>query len=75
MLWTYTKFAQELLAILALKVLASCARVSQGWSSTFTPPLYNSMLFGRSMAVWLRPGIGREKKASYTTPFDLGFCL
>ncbi|KAF9549641.1 hypothetical protein EC957_003177 [Mortierella hygrophila] len=32
---------------LGLKDLASCARVSQDWSDSFTPPLYNSVVMSK----------------------------
>src|SRR5690349_6569635 len=32
---------------LSLKDLATCARVSQDWNDSFTPPLYNSVLLSR----------------------------
>ncbi|KAH7042934.1 hypothetical protein BKA57DRAFT_495529 [Linnemannia elongata] len=32
---------------LSLKDLASCARVSQYWNDSFTPPLYNSVVFSK----------------------------
>ncbi|KAF9102733.1 hypothetical protein BGX30_009274, partial [Mortierella sp. GBA39] len=35
---------------LCLKDLASCARVSQDWNATFTPPLYSSVVLSEYSA-------------------------
>ncbi|KAF9991611.1 hypothetical protein BGZ80_009018, partial [Entomortierella chlamydospora] len=49
--WTHPldlhEIRSRIASSLGLKDLASCARVSQDWNDSFTPPLYNSVVLSK----------------------------